>query len=309
MARKLGCFGATDIGRRRSANEDQFLIAELNKSMCVHHTSLGLDDQTRLFGGSQGTLLAVADGMGGHRAGERASQLAVDSLVTYVLNALDWCFQLDDTRDEHFYSDLRAALRHCRDELQRDAEASPRRRGMGTTLTMAYIMGRRMYIVHAGDSRCYVLRKSTLTQITRDHTMGQLLRETSGDVTPPGLDDRNQSHLSNVLWNVIAADNDVFEPEVYQVKLEYGDSVLLCTDGLTKHLGSSRLVELLGSDDSSEVICRRLIDAANDAGGSDNVTVIVARLCERENHEDDRAMAVRRECKSRQEDVLGDCVD
>src|SRR5687767_1193431 len=97
MLTKMDCCGLTDVGRRRSSNQDHFLIADLNKSLCVHGTSLNLDDETRLYGGSQGKLLLVADGMGGEAEGERASTIAVDQLATYVLNSLSWCYRLEES--------------------------------------------------------------------------------------------------------------------------------------------------------------------------------------------------------------------
>lgn len=94
MTGKLDCFGLTDIGKVRTANEDQFLISDLVKSLLIHHTSLSHEDHTRLFGNSQGQLLLVADGMGGHAAGKQASTIAVESLARYVLNTMPWFFRL-----------------------------------------------------------------------------------------------------------------------------------------------------------------------------------------------------------------------
>src|SRR5947209_1795229 len=105
MLGRMDCCGLTDIGRVREANEDQYLIADLSKSMRIYRTSLGLDDQTRLFGSSQGKLFLVADGMGGHAAGKRASALAVDSLTTYVLNTMHWFFRLRGDQEEYFEDD------------------------------------------------------------------------------------------------------------------------------------------------------------------------------------------------------------
>lgn len=279
MSGKMDCFGMTDIGRKRSANEDQFIIADLNKSMRVHQTSIGLDHQTRMFGNSQGKLLAVADGMGGQEAGERASQLVVDSVVTYVLNTLNWYFRLEADSDEDFRDDLKAGLQHCQEMLQRDVEAAPQRSGMGTTLTMAYIIWPRMYVVHVGDSRCYLLRDGKLKQITRDHTMAQLYKETmDAPVVNGEPDDEDTSRWSHTLWNAISADESAVDPEVYAVNLELGDAILLCTDGLTKYLDKTRLVALLSSEESTEAICQQMIDEANDAGGCDNITVVISRF-------------------------------
>ena len=99
---QMDVHGVTHVGRKRPTNEDQFLIADLKKSLSVYQTSLDHDHQTRLFGGSQGQLLLVADGMGGHEAGQRASTIAVDSIATYILNTMRWFFRLDEVSDEDF---------------------------------------------------------------------------------------------------------------------------------------------------------------------------------------------------------------
>jgi protein phosphatase len=249
--------------------------------MRILRTSLGLDHQTRLFGDSQGKLLVVADGMGGHEAGERASQLAVDSIVAYVLDTLRWYYRLDSNSEVDFREELKAGLKHCQTVLQRDMDEFPRRRGMGTTLTMAYVIGLRMFVVHVGDSRCYLLRDGKLKRISRDHTMAQLYRETlETPVEGEAPEDEEASQWSSVLWNAIGADEESLHPEVYQVQLQLHDAVLLCTDGLTKHVEESKLRELLNGGDSSEATCRRMVDEANRRGGSDNITVVVNRIRE-----------------------------
>jgi serine/threonine protein phosphatase PrpC len=274
MLGKMDCHGLTDTGRVRAANEDQYLIADLSKSMRIYRTSLGLDDQTRLYGSSQGKLFLVADGMGGHAAGQRASALAVDSIATYVLNTMHWFFRLREDRQDSFEEDLKAALEHCQAKVQAEAERLPDRRGMGTTLTMGYLSWPMLYVVHVGDSRCYLFRRSMLKQITRDHTVAQRLVD-------EGLlneEDVENSKWSHVLWNVIGGGSAELSPEVYKAELKLGDKLLLCTDGLTKHVADRDIAQVLGSDSPAEVVCERLIQAANDAGGSDNITVVVAHF-------------------------------
>src|SRR5262249_52960960 len=134
MLGKMDCAGLTDPGRVRPVNEDQYLIASLRKSMEVHNTSLDLDDQTRLFGSSQGLLLLVADGQGGDDSGRRASALAVDSLTAYVLNTMPWFLRLREDSEELFLDDLKAALDFCQGRLRAAGEGGP---VLGTTPTMA----------------------------------------------------------------------------------------------------------------------------------------------------------------------------
>jgi len=289
MAGKMDCYGRTDIGRRRETNQDQFLIADLVKSMQVHQTSLGLDHQTRLFGHSLGKLLVVADGMGGAAAGERASQLAIDALATYVLNTLDWFFRLDAGREQDFVTELEDALRRCQQEIEREVQKSPRKQGMGTTLTMAYIIWPRLFLLHVGDSRCYQIRDGKMLRLTTDHTVAQQCVE-AGTLQP---EEAEQSRWSNVLWNFLGRNDDDIAPEVHKVELQLGDSLLLCTDGLTKHVTDERLVKQFRGGKTAREICDGLVAAANEAGGSDNITAIVARFVDA--REAERLAAAREE--------------
>ncbi len=166
MLTRMDCYGITDVGRRRPTNQDHFLVADLNKSMRVHGTSLNLDDETRIYGGSQGKLLIVADGMGGEAEGERASTIAVDQVTTYVLNSLSWCFRLEEDSEHDFEDHLKEALESCQKSIQAVVGQHPEMKSMGTTMTMVYIVWPRAFVVHVGDSRCYLLRER---QARADH--------------------------------------------------------------------------------------------------------------------------------------------
>jgi len=281
MIGKMDCHGLSDRGKVRKANEDQFFIADLNKSMRVHQTSLDIEDQTRLFGDSQGKLLLVADGMGGHAGGERASTLAVDAVCGYLLNNMRWFFRLHEDDQNDFLDDLKSALEQCQSRVSAEAERTPQRKQMGTTVTMAYVVWPRLYVVHAGDSRCYILRKSKLSQITTDHTFAERFVE-AGTIEP---EEAESSPWSNVLWNVVGGDSEELLPEVYKAELQLGDTLLLCTDGLNKHVSDNLITALLDADTNAEDICCRLVEATNEAGGTDNVTVVVARFCERDERQ------------------------
>lgn len=274
MRIEMDCDGLTDVGKVRDTNEDQFLIAGLNKSMLVHRTSLSLEDHTRLFGESQGTLLLVADGMGGHAAGQQASATAVRALEYYVLNTMPWFFRLQEGQEGDLQDELKAALEACQRSIEAAALASPDCRGMGTTLTMAYVLWPRLYVVHAGDSRCYLLRHPKLEQITTDQTVAQQLVE-RGELAPEEVPGSRWSH---VLWSCLGGDARALSPEVYKATLVSGDTLVLCTDGLTAHLRDDELLALLGQGGGAEETCRRLVDAANGAGGPDNITAVVARF-------------------------------
>jgi protein phosphatase len=270
----MDIYGLTDAGRVRQANEDQFLIADLNRSMLIHQTSLHHDDHSRLFGPSQGQLLLVADGMGGHVAGQRASSIAVDALARYVLHTMSWFFRLPEGQEDDFADELKDALQRCQKQIEAQAEARPEWRGMGTTLTLAYVRWPRLYVVHAGDSRCYLLRGGRLEQITTDQTVAQRLVE-DGALSP---EEARQSRWGHVLWNCLGGGSPDLAVEASRGTLQLGDTLLLCTDGMTAAVPEGPMVEALAHSRTAEEACRRLVSTANDAGGPDNITVVVARF-------------------------------
>jgi len=275
MQLHLDCYGLTDIGRERESNQDQFLIGNLRKSLEFFQTSLNMDDHTLLFGGSQGKLLLVADGMGGHTDGERASTLAIDSLADYLLNTLQWFYRLEEDGEEDFIEELKAALEKCQQSIIAEGEVIPERRGMGTTLTVAYIIWPRVYIVHAGDSRCYLSRDNKLWQITKDHTVAQQ----TVDAGVLSKEVAETSRLSHMLWNSLGGEDEV-KPEAHRAELTPKDTLLLCSDGLTKHCSDEQIQNLMANAETARSACEQLVDAANEAGGSDNITVVVARFRE-----------------------------
>ena len=180
MQARIVCAGRTDIGKQRESNQDQFLIAELHKSLLVEESSLKLDCQARLFGSSFGRLLMVADGMGGHQAGSRASLLAIDLLINQLLNGMYWPSRINADEEDRFVGDLKRLFETAHKLIVRESQAHPDLRGMGTTLTMAYIVWPLMYVVHVGDSRCYLIHDNVPQQLTRDHTLSSQLVEKGG---------------------------------------------------------------------------------------------------------------------------------
>ncbi|MBU0718872.1 MAG: protein phosphatase 2C domain-containing protein [Planctomycetes bacterium] len=271
---QIDCHGLTDVGRIRDANEDQFLIAELGKSMLVRQTTLALDHEHQLFGCTQGHLFLVADGIGGYAAGGRASSIATGAVAHYVLNTMPWFFRLDEKHEDDLREELKSAVEQCETMIRADAEGRFDRQGMGTTLTMAYVLWPRLYLVHVGDSRGYLLRKTELRRLTRDHTVAQELME-AGAIDSAEVESSRWSH---VLCSAIGGRSSELNPEVYKISLEVGDTVLLCTDGLTRHLADADVASILKEDHSAEGACLDLIEAANRAGGSDNITVVVAKF-------------------------------
>lgn len=270
--------GLTDVGRTRSENQDQFLIAELRKSMRVEASSLPLETSDDLFGSTRGQLMIVADGMGGHAAGQRASSVAMDQLIDQLLNNVHWFLHnsQEQPHDEaDFLESLKRLLHHAHNRILFEAASDQSQQGMGTTLTMAYIVWPRLYVVHAGDSRCYLIRDRTCEQLTTDHTLARQLVD-AGGLKP---EDEAGSRWSNVLWNVLGGGGQhELTAEVRRVDLREGDAILLCSDGLSRYVSSETIAEVITTQtDDLEPVCHHLVGLANAAGGEDNITVIIAR--------------------------------
>jgi protein phosphatase len=270
----IDAFGLSDVGRKRKRNEDSFLVADLRKAMMVKTTSLSHEDQTPLLGEVRGELYVVADGMGGHVEGRRASRLAVKTLNRYVLNTMPWFFGLDNSQQEALESELIQAVQRCQDAMERELRSHEERAGMGTTLTMAYVAWPWMYVVHVGDSRCYIRRGADLHQITRDDTVAQALVD-EGVMNEREAEESSVAHVLSQA--IIAREGADMTPTVFRTTLSDGDTLVLCTDGLTHHVADESIAEILGSLDSAQAACEQLIRAANEDGGTDNITVIVAK--------------------------------
>lgn len=274
MTGRMDCYGRSHAGLVRDRNEDQFLIADLKKSVVIHHTSLSYEDETELLGGSQAQLMLVADGVGGNAAGERASMLALEGVVQYLLNAMHWIFRPEDDREESFLDDLKLALSFTQEKIQHAAEAVPSYEGMGTTITMAYLVWPDVYLVHAGDSRAYLSRGTEFVRLTHDQTYAQALAD-AGVFEPEQI---SKSPLNHVLSSLLGCDPKQLDAQVYKSRLSLNDTLLLCTDGLTRHLSDEQISEILRTERCARATCHRLIDSANEAGGCDNITVVVARF-------------------------------
>jgi protein phosphatase len=283
LMQEFDCDGLTDPGKVHGINDDQFLIADLRKSIFVHKTSASFEDHAPIFGGTQSQLLLVADGGGGWTAERQASEMAVQTIAQYLLNMMSWLYRLDMRHEDDFIDDLTTAIERCQERIKTMAEAANAPRDMNTALTMACINWPRLYVVSVGNCCCYLFRRAVLQQITTDHTLEQPRR---GNGTIQATDVA-EPRLSQVLWNVMHGEAEALHPEVHKAGLQPGDVLLLCTDGLTKHLTDDEIRRCLQAHAPARDTCQQLIDLANHAGGTDNITVIVARFGQESQSVDD----------------------
>lgn len=217
--------------------------------------------------------MLVADGMGGHQAGEIASRLAISTLVNLVLHTPDWIMRLGKPEAEEVMERMTKRYRIIDATVREKAQTDPALVGMGTTMTLACSVGPILVLAHIGDSRVYLFRAGQCHQLTRDHTMFQDLIDL-GILQPEAAAGH---YLKHVLSRVLGTGQSLGEAEVQQLTLADEDQILLCTDGLTNTLQQPMIAAILGDSKSSDEACQRLVDAALDKGGLDNVTVVLAR--------------------------------
>jgi protein phosphatase len=243
----LDVHGASDPGARRARNEDAFLVTA----------------------DPGGYLLALADGIGGHCGGEVASELAVRAVARHVRTGMREAPLHRDMSEE-----LRIAFGRAQTVVRAYAAGHPELARMGTTLTACYVSWPMLHVAHVGDSRCYLLRGGRLRRLTTDHTIGWQLFE-EGILTEEDLE---RSPLGNVLWNAVGGADDTLETDVHSERLEPQDTLLLCSDGLSNEIPDGDVEQILLRNGSAAAKSEQLVAAAKYAGGSDNITVVVAEV-------------------------------
>lgn len=269
---QIDLFGLSHQGKVRTENQDQFLIASIHKAMNVVYTSLPEDCLGELRSPSRGYVFLVADGVGGVPGGSAASRTALQAIVDYVLRTMDLYVQMDQDVEPEFLADLVRSVEKSHAAVRAAAEEDEERAGMATTLTMVCIRWPRGYLVHVGDSRCYRLRDGELELLTRDQTMAQAMI----DAGALSEDQAERSSLKHVLYSAVGATRA--EPHTLSTDVRWDDVMLLCTDGLTKHVSDAEIRDALRRMSSAETTARELLDLALERGGSDNTTLIIGRL-------------------------------
>lgn len=252
----------TDTGRVRSANEDAFIVAELNDKEVK--TITGNLDGYRV--GPGGLLLAVSDGMGGAQAGEVASRLAIEQLMR----------RLGAPAQKELFADrLSDGLKSANHAIRHASRENPAFSGMGATMTAALIYQGQAYLGQVGDSRCYLIHAGQARQVTKDQSLVQVLVD-MGQMTK---EQAAQSPQRNVILQSLGV-RDEIEPEVSTVPLAHDDYLVLSSDYLMQKVSDSEMCEIINRAPMLSAACDQLVALANGRGGDDNITVIVARFSE-----------------------------
>ncbi len=270
---RLDVAATTHPGLERENNEDHFLVARLTRTVEIEGTSLDAPGTARRGGGS-GHLIVVADGMGGVEGGERASALAVETLRAFFEDGFRSFLHRGRVDEKRVHRELRAAFEHADRVILHHAAADARREGMGTTLTMAYLVDSAAHLVHAGDSRAYLHRAGELRRLTRDHTLVQQLVD-GGTISPEEA--RTHPHR-NVVTNVLGGPAEGVSPDVFRVDLVDDDLLLVCSDGLTEPVDESTVAAILARESEPRRAAEALVAEALRRGGPDNITVVLARV-------------------------------
>lgn len=255
-AMKIRSATCTSPGKIRKRNEDSWLII----------------DEKHLY--------AVADGMGGRHGGEVASSLAMDALGDFFRSTdssgvITWPY-IDLGHRDLNASRLLSAVAMAHQRIRCATHERPKLDGMGTTTVAAHIANARLYLAHVGDSRCYRLRKGSMVQLTRDHSLSNLVRK---DPAFEGLKEEDFGKISHILVRALGIKTfENAEIELSIKDLAPGDTLLLCTDGITNELIDEEISAILAAHDDPSGAARELVDAANAHGGRDNCTALVVRV-------------------------------
>lgn len=250
---KLGF--ASNVGRVRAVDEDSVLAIEIR-------TAFLSELRTRL-------LLMVADGMGGHNRGEVASRIAVQTIARALFPLLT---DEADVPRATYHAALRAAIRDANQAIIEEARRHPECEGMGTTLSLAIVDGRSLQVANVGDSRTYIVNSQEIFQVTRDHSLVQEMID-RGELRP---EDAKRHPRKNVITMALGVFADV-TPDIGCLEMEPGDNVLLCCDGLINHVEDEDIQRVVNEASDPQTACDILVALANKGGGTDNISVILAR--------------------------------
>jgi len=239
----LKAFSITDIGERRRINQDYVFCS--NDAI-----------------GKLPNLFIVADGMGGHNAGDYASRYCVEFFKQ----------KIEASENDSPIASIEAAISETNEALRSKAQEQTELEGMGTTLVIATIFDKEMYVANVGDSRLYVIGKE-IKQVTEDHSLVEAMVKT-------GELNRNEARIhpnKNIITRAIGANENV-EPDFFEVNLEEGDTVLMCSDGLTNMLEDETIERIIRENENPEEAAETLVKCANQNGGKDNIAIIIIKV-------------------------------
>lgn len=266
----------SDKGRVRPANEDSFVVFRLGRFLEPLATSIPEHEMPPRTE-EHGYAMIVADGVGGLEAGALASRTTLLTALRFIVQSRKWALNFDDPSTRKHEIDLlavraRGYLAAAQAEIRRQVEQNPGCAGMGSTFTGVYVVGYDAFVLHIGDSKAFVLRDGALHKMTRDHTMAQQI----ADMGVIKQEDVAKHELQHVLTRAVGAYDA--QADFQHFELRAGDRLLLCSDGLTDMVDDFTIASLISGASGSQEACGALMAAALEAGGRDNVTVIVAAL-------------------------------
>ena len=269
---ELDLFGITDRGKVRPENQDHFLVSTVHPQLVIHNTSLPEPEKLPLRGTRFATVLVLADGVGGAAAGNAAARLATEAVMRYLTSTMRSYHAAGSSTEEELLASLKETALEAHHTVRSEADAHPEQKGMATTLTVCMVVYPFAYVVQVGDSRAYFFGEGRLSQLTRDQTVAQSLVDQG--LMPKDRIDR--SPFKHVLASAIGSDEAL--PVVTRFDIsERGALILMCSDGLTKHVTDAEISSHIRDMKSSEQLAKDLLKLALDRGGSDNVTIIAAR--------------------------------
>ena len=267
----IDAWGLTHRGKVRDENQDHFFVGSLTKGVRVEVTSIGGEEGDLVFLKRLATLAMVADGVGSTSGGGEAARRAVEGLVSWVSTFFPDAEAREEEDPEVFSRLLHEAALAVHESLLLRAKQEGGERRFATTLTLFLGLWPHAYLLQVGDSRCYLFQEGRLTQISRDQTLAQELVD-QGIMTRTSAE---KSRWANVLSSAMGGGQT--EPVVTRVVRDWGAVILLCSDGLTKHVPDDRIRDRLASMISSRQVAEQLLQDALEDGGTDNITVVVGR--------------------------------
>jgi len=263
---KANLFARTDIGKKRQNNEDNFLLVDLTKKK----TDLLLPENRTFEVGEFGIILAVADGMGGANAGEIASKLSLNNILSYLYKNIDYDSKIDELTMLKIFLD---SIKYANEKLFLESRSKQDYFGMGTTFTGTFIYKNKIFVAQIGDSRAYIYRNKNITQITKDQTISELVKRSR--VVPDEIAEKNT--YKNIITQALGI-NEKINILVTISEIKNDDLLLICSDGLTDLVSDKEITDILSSDNDLVFLCKKLTDVANNKGGTDNITVVLSRF-------------------------------